>query len=306
MPTRKTLFNASFEESQKISPNLFSKNRPFHYDLGVADSPKFFQRLGLIIPWMMLSAMMYAFGGLSPYYVATTPSSSEDIHFMSIDIYLGIGYFIFVKFVLIMIIVMMAIVVTLNLFPKKNYMIQRIFGVLSLLNLLLMFYFSMMPLLLGTTLGAVGWLGFTFITLYGVIFLLRTLWNKSEKIKQELYKSYEIRSNWLDSLWQVLRRIWLIPAIVMILNIVTFRIDMWGDFSLWSFPWLFAGLLYFGLVTAFSSGTMKMFVSSYYFWKYAEQYRKLWKVTDEQWYGKRKAKKNAKKKQKQKKKEEMK
>lgn len=299
MPMRKTLLNASFEESQKISPNLF-KNKLMSYDVGLSDSPQFSKRLFLFIPWIMLSTMMYGFGGFLPEYVATTPSANEDIHFMSRDIYLGIGYFVFVKFVLVAIIIMVVIITVLNLFPKKNYMVQRIFGVLSGLNLLTMFYFSMMPLLLGIALGAVGWLGFTLIILYGVIFLLTTLRNRGEEIKQELYKDYKVESNWLDSVWQVLRKIWAIPAIMIILNLLTFRIGMWGKFSLWSFPWLFAGLLYFGLVTAFSYGTLRMFVSSFYFAKYAEQYRILWKVSDEQWYGKRKARKIAKKKKKKK------
>ena len=54
MDSHKTLFNASFEESKKISPNLFSKNRPFYYDLGFSDSDKIAKRLFTIIPWIML------------------------------------------------------------------------------------------------------------------------------------------------------------------------------------------------------------------------------------------------------------
>src|SRR5574339_502897 len=137
------LFCASFEESRIISPNLFSKERPFYYDLGLSDSNRFYKRLFLVIPSLFLIIPSYGFGGFLPKYVVTHSVSDDDYNFMSVDIYQAIGSFEFVRFILIFIITIFFVVSIINIFPKKNYMIQRIFGITILLTLLLLVDFSL-------------------------------------------------------------------------------------------------------------------------------------------------------------------
>lgn len=96
-------------------------------------------------------------------------------------------------------------------------------------------------------------------------------------------------------IWPRLKQFWLVLLVIIVINILIFRIGMWGSFSIWSFVCLFAGPIYFGILTLFICGPMKLYISTFYFAKYSEQYRILWRVTDEKWYGKRKAKKLAKK-----------
>ena len=297
MDSHKTLFNASFEESKKISPNLFSKNRPFYYDLGFSDSDKIAKRLFTIIPWIMLGTMMYGYGAYLPCAIAKSSFETADYHFMTESIYIGIGYFSFVKFILIFVFVVVTAIVLANIFPKKNYMIQRMFGIIGLLLLLLVGFFSIMPMLLGITLGATGWLGFSIICVYGIAFFVNAFHLRIEKIKQEMYgKDYALKSSYISNIWARLKKIWLLAFTLIITNILTLRIGMWGEFNLLSLPWVFAGPIYFGLVTVFTCGPFKMFVTSFYFAKYAQDYRALWQVSDEQWYGKRKAKRIVKKK----------
>ena len=175
-------------------------------------------------------------------------------------------------------------------------MIQRIFGMIILLTLLLLVDFSLMPMLLGTTLGATGWLGFSVICLYGLVFFINTVQSSVKKIKQELYgELIENKTPLVAKIWQRLKQFWLVLSVLLVLNILIFRIGMWGSFSVWRFAWLFAGPIYFGILTLFICGPMKLYISTFYFAKYSEQYRILWRVTDEKWYGKRKAKKLAKK-----------
>lgn len=72
------LFGASFKESQGISPNLLSKNRPISYSLGSMDSDNFFQRLSVIILVVCFSVISYGFGGFLPKYVVTHCVSDDD------------------------------------------------------------------------------------------------------------------------------------------------------------------------------------------------------------------------------------
>ena len=87
-----------------------------------------------------------------------------------------------------------------------------------------------------------------------------------------------------------MKKFFWVPLILILANIAIFRIGMIAKFSFWSFVWLFLGIIYYLIVTGFLYVTMEMFVSSYYFAKYSRLYKEIWKVTDEQWYGKRRAK----------------
>lgn len=286
----KTLFNASFDESKTLSPNLFSKNRPFYYDLGISDSEKLSRRLFLVIPWFFLGGISYGLGIGFPETVGMTKGDLKWIVY-------GGQYFIFLRPLILVILLIIGITIFLNFFPKKNYMVQRMFGILNLLFLIILLDFSLMPMLLGATLGATGWLGFTLICVYGLSFFFSCMASRINGIKQELYKkSIDEQSSYISKIWAFLKKIWLVPFALLLINIFTVRLGMWGSFTLWSFVWMLAGPIYFGILTLLSVGPMKMFVSSFYFAKYAEQYRVLWRVTDEQWYGKRKAKRIAKKK----------
>ncbi|OTN98597.1 hypothetical protein A5804_000080 [Enterococcus faecium] len=294
MHMTKKLFGASFEESKLISVNLFSKKKPFYYDLGLADSNKFSQRLLLVIPFLSLEIVMY---GISIGMAETIDLNNKLPGSAKLFVH-GIQYFSFLKPLIIISLFLMGIIICSNILPKKNFMIQRIFGILIQLLLIIQFCFSIMPTLLGLTLGATGWFGFSIICICGLIFFVRTLVSRMRKIKVEMYG--EVTDSpfniIIDKLWNLLKKIWIFLLAIVVLNILTLRIGMWGSFSLWSFICMFAGPIYFGLVTLFIVGPLKMYVNSFYLVKYAEQYRVLWKVTDEQWYGKRRTKKLAKKK----------
>ncbi|MEY8457540.1 hypothetical protein [Lactococcus ileimucosae] len=286
---RKTLLNASFEESNRITANLF-KGAPFWYDTGGSGSQKISARLFNIIPLIMFSVLFYALGVFLPMN-----TTAGDVLYGLEDIWMGIGYFQWLRPILIFAITTWSVTIVINIFPKSNYMIQRIFGVTILLLMLLLMFLALMPMALGMTLGAVGWVGFSIICLYGMSWYLDKLSSKIQSLKLELYRELVVSSPSLFSkIWKFLKKIWLVAAMFMVPNIVFFRIGMWGDFTLWSFVWIIGGGLYFGILVA-TTVLLKMVISDYYFAKYSNQYRVLWKVSDEQWFGKRKAKRLAKK-----------
>lgn len=113
----KKLFGASFEESKLISVNLFSENRPFYYDLGVTDSNKLYQRLWLIVPALFLEIIMYAISiGMAEIIDENNNLPGNAKLFVN-----GIHYFIFLKPLIVISIFLMGIIVSFNIFPKKNW-----------------------------------------------------------------------------------------------------------------------------------------------------------------------------------------
>ncbi|MBC9722784.1 MAG: hypothetical protein H9W82_16360 [Lactobacillus sp.] len=287
----KKLFEATFEESQSINPNLFSKNIPISYNLGPSRE-KMISRILDIIPYIFVSVISYALGVGLP-----ETASDGTIKFGLKDIWFGTSEFNYFKFLILGVIILWGLMICINIIPKPNYSIIRMFEVANLFFMILLMDFAMLPMLLGTTLGATGWLGFIIICIYGITFFVSSIQSKAQKIKQEMFGDHmKIKLNYSMKIWSALKKIWVIPFGLILINIFTFRLGMRGSFSLWSFVWIFAGPIYFGILTLFSAGPMKLFVSSFYFAKYAEQYRALWSLTDEQWYGKRKSKNIKKKK----------
>ena len=291
----KKLFGASFEESNNIAYNLFKEKK--WYDTGAEGSQNIGSRIFNIVLWIAFSVVSYGIGVGMP----ETAFDSDSVKFNLGDIYYGISNFNFLKSLILWIIILWGLLLLLNIFPKSNYSVTRLFEIGNLFFITLLCMLSIMPMSLGMTLGATGWFGFSIICIYGLIFFVKTFVSRIRKIKTEMYgeltdSSFNII---MDKLWNFLKKIWLFSLAIVVLNILILRIGMWGSFSLWSFICMFAGPIYFGLLTLFSAGTLKLYVNSFYLVKYAEQYRVLWKVTDEQWYGKRRAKKLAKKKLKQ-------
>ncbi len=285
----KRLFGASFDKSQIINPNLFSENKPFYYDLGLSDSNKFYKRLFLVVPLLAFCVISYGLG------IGLPETADMGTSYIK-DIWQGAHYFQWLKIPIILFIIIWSLLIILNIFPKRNFMIQRVFGIMSLLIMMVMSFLAFMPMLLGITLGAIGWLGFSVICLYGFVFFVNTVQSSVKKIKQELYgEVIEEKTPLVAKIWPRLKQFWLVLLVIIVINILIFRIGMWGSFSIWSFVCLFAGPIYFGILTLFICGPMKLYISTFYFAKYSEQYRILWRVTDEKWYGKRKAKKLAKK-----------
>lgn len=288
---KKGLFDASFEESRRISPNLIS-DKPFLYSLGLSESRNGFKRLFLLIPAIMLVIMAYGQGIFLPEYLIKNPIS--ETRYITSDIFYGISYFRFLKPIIIFLITIFFSIVIINIFPKRNYMVQRIFGVVLLFNFMLLMFFSIMPMLLGITLGAAGWLGLILISVYGLTFMVIKLNKRKQNLKKELYMVDEYNEiTKVTAVWRIMKKFFWVPLILILANIAIFKIGMIAKFYFWSFAWLFLGILYYLIVTGFLYLTMKLFVSSYYFAKYSESYKKIWEMTDEQWYGKRRAKRIA-------------
>ena len=198
----KKLFGASFEESKKIAYNLFKEKK--WNDTGAEGSQNIGARIFNIVPWIAFSVVSYAIGVGLP----ETAFDSDSVKFNLGDIYYGITNFNFLKSLILGIITLWGLLL-IHIVPKSNYSVTRLFEIGNLFLMTLLCMLSIMPLLLGLTLGATGWFGFSIICIYGLIFFVKTLVSRTRKIKIEMYgeltdSSFNII---VDKLWNFLKRI---------------------------------------------------------------------------------------------------
>ncbi|OFI45700.1 hypothetical protein BG262_06805 [Floricoccus penangensis] len=76
MKTRKNLFNASFEQSEQIVPNLFT-DKPYLYELEWGETMILYQRVLLIFFAFFGSIVLYGLGIGIPELIAEDPTSDS-------------------------------------------------------------------------------------------------------------------------------------------------------------------------------------------------------------------------------------
>ena len=152
-----------------------------------------------------------------------------------------------------------------------------------------MFIFSSLPLLIGLTIGAFGTLAFI-VQLIFLGYLVKILIvNVMKEVKTSLYNENEIKDkDWGTPINNFVKRYGGILLGLSILNRWTFN---FGEFSkdnpgLMSF---LSGFLFLPLISLFllaEGQLLKNFVKSFYFFKYRKEYREYFNITNDQWYGK--------------------
>ncbi|WP_206463794.1 hypothetical protein [Ligilactobacillus pobuzihii] len=142
------------------------------------------------------------------------------------------------------------------------------------------------PLLFGMTLGAFGRVSFIVQILVAVYLIYSNIAKLIGKIKIEVYNTPRLRVRGGSTVLIV------VMVGLILLNQYIFKLgnplDQKNLFSL-LYGW---GILYWALFAIFfSTITFKQLYYSWYLVKYDERFYKDLNFTDEEWYGKRKAKK---------------
>lgn len=180
----------------------------------------------------------------------------------------------------------------LNILPKINYAYQLLFGNIVLITFFLTLQFSVLPMTAGMALGAFGWLGFG-LQLLACLYLWKVLVLETlDDLKKQLYHDAPPSKDWGAAIHAFLKTYGPILLGLSILNRWTFNFGELakGNPGLFSFlfGWLF---ILFMAVMLFAWGQiLKNAVIACYFFKYRKEYRQHFKITDEQWYGKWRAK----------------
>ncbi|MGQ7396408.1 hypothetical protein AB1F57_09160 [Streptococcus sp. ZY1909104] len=290
----KGLLSATFEQSKKV----VKKSEIMRYSNDLVSSMSLLKRFILILPVAFLIGLFYMLGVALPTYVTSVDSISlgeytiRTIHQMDLILSPWIKKFIILEgFMLI-----------INLFPKSDYAFQLLFGVMISIVVTLIGVLGMLPMSVGLTVGAFGWIGFL-LQLLVCVYLWKTLViSNVEQLKKQLYKGEPANKDWGESLMAFIKKYGGVLLLLAIVNRWTFNfgeaIKTRPDIFSFLYGWAF--LLVAALMIFTTGMTLKNFVAAFYFFKYQKEYRQFFKISNEQWYGKWRGKMIDKKKQKEK------
>ena len=287
---RNSIFSASFEESK----NIVDKDILTRDGAGIGDSSSMRVRdrmILFILGSVFFGSLFYLLGIGMPEGMGE--SKPEDIFLISY----GSARFIsrvgsmfrpFVYFSLMFFLLSL----TINLLPKKNYAHQLLAGVFILTGMTLCLISSVLPLALGLTVDGVGWLGLAFQIIICAIWIMGLVYDQKHSFKKKLWGEQTKTKNWSSLISRFLRKCIGVFLLLIVFNRWFLHLGEGG----FGKPSLL-GLLYgwsLLLVVVFLSFAFILvspqFLNIFYFIKYGEQYREYFEISDEQWYGKRKAK----------------
>ena len=290
----KNLLKASYGEIGKI----LTKKKIYRYafNIGPTSSMSFLKRLGsgtgLIV---IFGIMSYAIGiGMAEGFTSTSLTAS-DVNYISLDTARAIGFIgISIKSIELFVWGIYMLMSFLLIFPKKNFARQLFFGTLTAVLFGTLLCSSALPFCFGLTLGGFGPVGFILQFLLACYFIFSAFRGSVVSLKGELYGVSGESSAKGISL-KVLRRILLSMVVVILLNQYFFKIGHPLDASLYSLIYGWGVLVWSIAVVIVIKMVFRQTVSTYYFAKYDEQFRESLHFSDEEWYGKRKARRLKKK-----------
>ncbi|GBG94787.1 hypothetical protein LFYK43_12460 [Ligilactobacillus salitolerans] len=181
-----------------------------------------------------------------------------------------------------------------NLFSKKNLAHQMLFGSIYMMWFMVCLFVDTFSMLFGLTLGAFGTVGLILQSLLVVYLLFVSLKKQFSELKAPLFKTKPFQG------WSFTTEVLLATVIIVtLLNHFTFKIGYSGfDPNLIELLTGWGAIGWAGLVIIFTRMLLKQTILTYYFAKYDDQFYRDLDFTDEEWYGKRKAKRIQKKREK--------
>jgi len=180
----------------------------------------------------------------------------------------------------------------INLIPKKNYSVHSLylsgFMPIGLASLLVIFF----EIVYAISLVNLGVWATMLLVILGVIHVFRGMKNKYIDLCEKLYGMDGLKSERKG----YLNFLTFFSVTVIFINTFTFKIGIKVDFNFFMIILSFLLLIWFWTISLEVNYVFKLFLINYYFHKYELYYKEKFKITDEQWYGPRKAKRLAKKK----------
>ena len=275
------LFGASFEQSKRIVPRRFATEDGAQ--MGVSVSMNFWKRaLGLV--GLMFSALFYLLGVSWPDGIRQSVQNQQSVSSVVVG---DVGYLL--RYLVLATIILFSALIILNLIPKLNYAFQLLYATLILIAFFCLCFIGSLPFSVGLTIDAFGWIAFG-IQLMFCIFLFKKLFlNQVKRFKDELYNRKNVGAeDWEETTSKLLKRYGGILLGLAILNRWTFKIgenfSANTDLGNFLFGFVFLGMIYlFFLVGGL---VFKNFIRGFYFFKYRNEYREYFNITNEHWYGK--------------------
>ena len=278
------LLKASFEQSKRIvKKEILTREGA---QIGISSSMSFWTRVSGLIA-LAFSFIMY---GIGIYLPDNLRESTEGVQVISESTGILIGEIgLYLRPLIFAVVILFSALIILDIFPKINYAYQLLYGntfvVISAIAMLI----ASLPLTIGLTIGAFGVLAFVVQLLVSVYLFKIMIVDQMKQLKNSIYNENELESkDWGTPINKFVKRYGGILLGLSILNRWTFN---FGEFSKdnpglmsFLFGWLFIGFT--SLLLLAEGQLLKCFIKAFYFFKYRKEYREYFNITNEQWYGK--------------------
>ena len=278
------LLKASFEQSKRIvKKEILTREGA---QIGISSSMSFWTRVSGLIA-LAFSFIMY---GIGIYLPDNLRESTEGVQVISESTGILIGEIgLYLRPLIFAVVSLFSALIILDIFPKINYAYQLLYGntfvVISAIAMLI----ASLPLTIGLTIGAFGVLAFVVQLLVSVYLFKIMIVDQMKQLKNSIYNENELESkDWGTPLMNFIKKYGGILLGLSVLNRWTFN---FGEFSKenpglmsFLFGWMF--LLFIALLFFAEGLALKNFIKAFYFFKYRKKYREYFNITNEQWYGK--------------------
>lgn len=284
MQVKNKLFGASFEQSKRIvKDDILTEEGT---QIGSFSSMSFWNRASLLL-FLLANIITYGVGVHLPDSLRESTKSVEVIS-ESTGAQIGeVGFYL--RPIILGAIILYTVLVVFNIFPKINYAHQLLYGTISVISFIFIIAVASLPLTIGLTIGAFGILAFIVQLIICMFLFKKFIVDAITQLKHTLYTERKTEDkDWGTPLVNFIKKYAGILIGLSILNRWTFN---FGEFStdnpgLMSFLFGFLFLLFTTVLLFMGGLVIKMFMRSFYFFKYRNEYREYFKITNEQWYGK--------------------
>ena len=284
MQGKNKLFRASFEQSKRIvKDDILTEEGT---QIGSFSSMSFWDRASLLL-FLLANIITYGVGIHFPDSLRDAPESIQVVS-ESTGAQIGVVGF-YLRPIILGAIILYTVLVVFNIFPKINYAHQLLYGTIPMISFIFVVAVATLPLTAGLTIGAFGIVAFVVQLIFSGYLVKILIIDVIKEVKTSLYNETEIKDkDWGTPIINFVKRYGGILLGLSILNRWTFN---FGEFSKsnpglmsFLFGWLFIGFT--SLLLLAEGQLLKCFIKAFYFFKYRKEYREYFNITNEQWYGK--------------------
>ena len=284
MQGKNKLFGASFEQSKRIiKKDILTEEGA---QIGSFSSMSFWKRASLLV-FLVAGFITYGVGIHWPDSLRSAPESVQVISESTGALIGEIGFYLRTP-ILVTILIYTALVL-INLLPKINYAHQLLYGTIFMTSFVFVIAAATLPVSIGLTIGAFGWIVFVLQLVICVSLFNKYVVSKIVYLKDCLYGRKKVQADeWVIRLSRFIRKYGGILLGLSILNRWTFKFgENIKDNP--QFLFILSGCLFlvFAAILLYSLGILIVIsVKTFYFFKYRKEYREYFNITNEQWYGK--------------------
>ena len=284
MNSKNKLFGASFEQSKRIiNKDILTEEGA---QIGSFSSMSFWKRASLLV-FLVAAFITYGVGIHWPDSLRSAPESVQVISESTGALIGEIGFYL--RTPILVTIVIYTSLVLINLLPKINYAHQLLYGTIFITSFVFVIAVATLPVSIGLTIGAFGWIVFVLQLVICVSLFNKYVVSKIVYLKDCLYGRKKVQADeWVIRLSRFIRKYGGILLGLSILNRWTFKFgENIKDNP--QFLFILSGCLFlvFAAILLYSLGILIVIsVKTFYFFKYRKEYREYFNITNEQWYGK--------------------